>query len=80
MLGDAKLAADFADDMLGKCFLYRFYYKKYPKIYTVYIMLNLLPILNSKRNLRHRFQLPSCTKRSSENSGTDIGSSYERRY
>ena len=27
MLGDAKLAADFADDMLGKCFLYRFYYK-----------------------------------------------------
>ena len=32
MLGDAKLAADFADDMLGKFFLYRFYYKKYPKI------------------------------------------------
>ena len=32
MLGDAKLAADFADDMLGKCFMYRLYYKKYPKI------------------------------------------------
>ena len=31
MLGDAKLAADFADDMLGKCFLYRFYYKYYRK-------------------------------------------------
>ena len=31
MLGDAKLAADFADDMLGKCFLYRFYYKYYQK-------------------------------------------------
>ena len=29
MLGDAKLAADFADDMLGKFFLYRFSYKKY---------------------------------------------------
>ena len=32
MLGDAKLAADFADDMLGKCFSYQFYYKKNQKI------------------------------------------------
>ena len=34
MLGDAKLAADFADDMLGKCILYRFYYKKYANFYN----------------------------------------------
>ena len=29
MLGDAKLAADFADDMLGKYCKYRFYYEEY---------------------------------------------------
>ena len=31
MLGDAKLAADFADDMLGKYSLYRFHQEEYKK-------------------------------------------------
>ena len=68
MLGDAKLASDFADDMLGKSI----FVKKNPVLFNLFC--------NRKRHLRHWIQLSRGSKGSSKDQGSAVSSSYRRRH